>query len=146
MKGVCSCLNQDKLRISTNRAASPTLALALVWYCRPPATPPSMVLPRFHRLPMAGNAISHQHARSCCSLKHLVDSFNPQRRAFLIGPRANDAGHPLSLFPCHPRTRVVRRIGVIRRRSQISLATNKYDGNGRPTDISYFLNPLYGQG
>lgn len=129
---------------STNRAASPTLTLVFVWYRCPPATPPSVVLPRFRRLPMTGNAISHQHACSCCSLKHLVDSFNPQCRAFLVGPRANGACYPFSLLPCHPRARVIRRVGVVRRRSQISLATNEYHGNDRPANISYFLNPLRG--
>lgn len=136
-------LNQDKL---TNRTASPTLALVLVWYRCPPTTPPSVVLARFRRLPMIGSAISHQHARSCCSLKHLIDSLNPQCGAFLIGSRANGACHSLSLLPCHPRAWIVRRVGVFRCRSQISLAANEYDGNGRSANISYFLNPLRGRG
>jgi hypothetical protein len=123
----------------TDNTALPTLPN--LFLLQPlPATP----LPGLRTLPMATcrHSISHQHARPCGSLKHVIDTLNLQSRTLLVRPCTNGLRDAFPLLTGNPRAGVLGGIRMRDVRAEVGFAADKNDGNGRATDGADFFYPL----
>jgi hypothetical protein len=95
------------------------------------AAPPS-------RVSSPRNALTHQHARSSCCLKDIVNALNLQRRALLVRARTDRLRNLFCLLPRN----VSVNIRVITRRTQVCFAAHEDYRDYGTTYGPYFFDPL----
>ena len=86
----------------------------------------------------ARNTVTHQHARSGGSLKHIVDTFDPKSTAFFIVSRPDVVSDTLGLRPCN----VIQVVRVILWRPEVRFASDEDDRNDGSTNGPNLFYPL----
>jgi hypothetical protein len=88
------------------------------------------------------DALAHEHAQTCRSLKDIIDALDPERRALLVGARADLLCDALGLRACYKRARGVLRVWGW---AEVGFAANEKDGDRWAADGAYFFYPLEGR-
>jgi hypothetical protein len=125
---------------STNNATAPSFAVVL--FRSDPAAASSPMMSGIIRGTVCRNAISHEHARSRGCFEDLVDTLDPQGRAFLVGSGSNGSCYTLALLLGYIWTRNVRIVVLEVFGPQVGFATDKNDGDNWSTNGSHFVIPL----
>ena len=114
--------------ILTNDAASPTVNRVTI--ARNTA-PPS-------RMSASRNTLTHQHARSSCGLKDIVNALDLKCRTLFVRARTDRLCDSLCL--CSRDVSV--NIWIVSRWTQVCFAAHKKYGDDRTTNGPYFFDPL----